>query len=474
MTTENSSKHPKDHDIPDRQRALVLQGGGALGAYEVGVLKVLCEKLERNLHKRKDGPLFDIVAGSSMGAFNAAVLVSNVVNRHKTWEQAVLLLEDFWLNEKNGLASTPDISKWWWDDAKTQAAFSASPEAARRYYSIKEYLKRGTPNVCSGPQPIGDSKFADDPDNTWLVHDISPLQHTIEQYSKDAGNKNLRISTNWDQRQPRLLVISVDVAEGRTVTFDSYYKIDHSNNSLYDGDGINIDHIMASGTIPGFYKFKEVGKDKRNFCDGGWLSNTPFRELLQAHRDYWVKVAGNDTDKIPDLDVYIVNVHPSKADNIPTDYDEVKNRVNDIQFLDRNSQYDEMVAHLATDYNELENTLNDSIGIIHELKAFKNHIVNTNEGGAFQTKLECLLKITEGTSNDLEHRRKKYEDLIKGRFKLHSVVRIERSNDVYPSTGREVDYSSKPIDFTHDTIKMLIEQGEKDALKKLEECQSPN
>ena len=55
-----------------------------------------------------------------MGAINAAVLVSNVVNRHKTWEQAVRVLEDFWMNEKNGLASTPDISKWWWDDAKKQ------------------------------------------------------------------------------------------------------------------------------------------------------------------------------------------------------------------------------------------------------------------------------------------------------------------------------------------------------------------
>ena len=160
MTKENSSKHSKDHNIPDRQRALVLQGGGALGAYEVGVLKVLCRKLtESSGNERKDGPLFDIVAGSSIGAMNAAVLVSNVVNRHKTWEQAVQMLEDFWMNEKNGLASTPDLSKWWWDDAKTQDTFSASPEAARRYYSVKEYLDHGTPNVCSGPKPEPDFKI---------------------------------------------------------------------------------------------------------------------------------------------------------------------------------------------------------------------------------------------------------------------------------------------------------------------------
>ena len=33
------SEDRSDKDIPNKQRALVLQGGGALGAYEVGVLK---------------------------------------------------------------------------------------------------------------------------------------------------------------------------------------------------------------------------------------------------------------------------------------------------------------------------------------------------------------------------------------------------------------------------------------------------
>jgi hypothetical protein len=42
------------------------------------------------------------------------------------------------MNEKNGLASTPDFSKWW---SKKQTMFGASSDAARRYYSVKEYLK---------------------------------------------------------------------------------------------------------------------------------------------------------------------------------------------------------------------------------------------------------------------------------------------------------------------------------------------
>ncbi|MGC2309949.1 MAG: patatin-like phospholipase family protein, partial [Nitrososphaeraceae archaeon] len=62
---------------PRTQRALVLQGGGALGAYEAGVLKVLCKKLheEDKENKREDSLLFDIVAGTSIGATNAAILV---------------------------------------------------------------------------------------------------------------------------------------------------------------------------------------------------------------------------------------------------------------------------------------------------------------------------------------------------------------------------------------------------------------
>ena len=418
--------------MPGKQRALVPQGGGALGAYEVGVLKVLCRKLiESSGNEGKDKPLFDIVAGSSMGAMNAAVLVSNVVNMHKTWEQAVEVLEDFWMNEKNGLSSTPDISGWL-NDAKKQKNFSASPETARRYYSVKHYLFEGTPNVCS-PTSERDLRFGEqNPFKPWYTSNL--LQHTIEQYSKDENTEKLRIATSWNESQPRLLVISVDVAKGNTIAFDSYYKKDHSKNPVYDGDGdgITIDHIMASGTIPAFYKFREIGG--RKFCDGGWLSNTPFRELLRAHRDYWVKVAGVDTDEIPELDVYIVNVHPSKRDNILTDYDEAKNRVNDILFSDRNSRYDEMVAYLATDYNELADISKDFTELIDKLeKLTKSHLTHTGEY-KIQTDLEHLLETAEEKRKRWSGESKKYKDLIKGNFRLNQVVRIERANDIDTST----------------------------------------
>ncbi len=71
-----------------------------------------------------------------------------------------------------------------------------------------------------------------------FVHDSSPLQNTIERYSKDENNiEKLRIATSWNNKEPPLLVISVDVAEGKTVAFDSYHtKAEGPENSLYEGD----------------------------------------------------------------------------------------------------------------------------------------------------------------------------------------------------------------------------------------------
>jgi NTE family protein len=442
-----------NNDIPNKQRALVLKGGGALGAYESGVLSVLCKELA---HEYREGPLFDIIAATSMGAMNAAVLVSNVVNRKKTWEEAAKELENFWTDEGRGLSSTPGFSNLWWEQVRMQKKFSASPEAARRYYSVKEYLKYGTPNVFLPLPPEPDSKFADQ-DNTWVAHDISPLQNTIERYSKDENNKEkLSIATNWNNKEPRLLLISVDVAEGKTVAFDSYHtKAEDPENSLYEGDGITIDHVMASGTIPIFYKFREIPtKGGRKFCDGGILSNTPFRELLQAHRDYWKRRVGDDKVEIPDLDVYIVNVHPSKQDKVPTDLDGVKDRINDITFMDRNSHYDETVADLVTDYTDLIDRLKVLAKSYFENK-YKKDIV-------FQNEFERLLKIIEGkTSGDAGEHRKYKEDLLKGRFRLTKVIRIE--NDSYKDS-----ISGKVGDFTSQSVRNLVEKGKQDARRVLE------
>ena len=93
--------------IPKVQRALVLQGGGALGAYQAGVFKSLYEKISNQSEDSNDAPLFDIVAGTSIGAINGAIFVSYFLE-NKTWKGSAERLESFW----NYLsAPTPQISE---------------------------------------------------------------------------------------------------------------------------------------------------------------------------------------------------------------------------------------------------------------------------------------------------------------------------------------------------------------------------
>ena len=323
---------------------------------------------------------------------------------------------------------------------------SASEETLTKYYSVKEYLKHGTPNVCWSKIPIPDDKYGDS-ENMWFVNDSAPLQNTIEIYAKQENSERLNIATSWDRNEPRLLVISVDVAEGKTITFDSYHKKSlDPKNSLYESDGIDIDHIMASGTIPIFYEFKEKGG--RKFWDGGILSNTPFRELLQAHYDYWSSIAGEDNDRIPDLEVYIINLHPSKItlDSIPKDYDGIKDRLNDIKFSDRNSHYTEMVTDLVTDYRDFIDNI---------IEIAKSHM-GKEEINAFENKLENLINKTIPKNKAHAGRDRTYKDLLKGRFRLTKVIRFEPKS-------YENSISGKGADFTSLTIKNLIKKGEHDA-----------
>ena len=91
-----------------RSKELCSGGGGSLGAYEAGVLKVLCKKLaeEDKEVSKKNGEnrlLFDIIAGTSIGAMNGAILVSQFLQTGN-WEKAAESLNSFWIDKKNGQA----------------------------------------------------------------------------------------------------------------------------------------------------------------------------------------------------------------------------------------------------------------------------------------------------------------------------------------------------------------------------------
>jgi NTE family protein len=102
--------------VPESQRALVLQGGGSLGAYEAGAYQALYERVTKSDRENgeKDKPFLNIVAGTSIGAINAAIIVSYVVENN-TWEGSSERLNEFWeyLSKQSPLDQIPGFTIWW-------------------------------------------------------------------------------------------------------------------------------------------------------------------------------------------------------------------------------------------------------------------------------------------------------------------------------------------------------------------------
>ena len=467
----------KKTELPEKERALVLQGGGSLGAYGAGAYKALYESLYKNAanEAQKRKPIFDIIAGTSIGAINAAVLVSYVVE-NQTYEGSAERLVDFWkyLSKESIVESNPFFKQWWdyWHSINVEIA---SGESARRYYSAKEFALYGVPNVFYPHQPTYDNKFHDSV-NTWYRYSNEPLRRSLERFAK------FPIATTQEANQPRLLLVAVDVADGIPVTFDSYPKEDGSRKTEYGrfmshkdkeigfehvisyDNGITSDHVIASGSFPVNFDFSKIEvesynsepsnrqidfekrtrgnsncyrKEMRYFWDGGLLSNTPLLQLVLLHRHYWYKVRGLN-ESVPRLGICIVNLHPKKQAEIPTDRDGVINRNNDIIYSDRTQQEEAMLL-LASDYIDMVTAL---------IKISKDH-------GVKDDIINNLLNHkTRYHGEFLKARR--FLDLIEGRFQIDEIINVNRKND-------EHTISNKSYDFSVGTIKLLFELGYNDA-----------
>ena len=188
-----------------------------MGAYEAGAYKGIYQFLSKwdRDHGKENKTTFDIVAGTSIGAINSAVLVSYVIE-NQTYEGSAERLIDFWhyLSKESKVDKNP-FFEMWWDYWHTVNKNAATPEAARRYYSAKEFAYYGVSNAFIPNRPIYDGKFLD-PDNVWYRYSNEPLKKSLERFVK------FPIATTEEADQPRLLLVAVDVAEGIPVTFDSH------------------------------------------------------------------------------------------------------------------------------------------------------------------------------------------------------------------------------------------------------------
>ncbi len=162
----------------------------------------------------------------------------------------------------------------------------------------------------------------------------------------------------------------------------------------------------------------------------------------------------NDNTHIPDLDVYIVNLHPSRRQDLPTDHDVVKERQNDIIYGDRSSHYDEKMAYLVA-------ALQDLAALMKNLSAEAiAKVGDESRKKELREKFDDILRKSLN-DNDVDEQNSTYDGLLKGQYKL-KVARIELgakagydyyADSVYGKTG----------DFTAKSIDRLIQEGKRDA-----------
>jgi NTE family protein len=209
-------------------KALVLQGGGALGAYQAGVYEALVDSDKQ----------LDWVAGVSIGAINAAIIAGNAP------EHRVAKLAEFWQLVSSGPGQSVPVT---WGD---RAALNQWSAASAMWMGIPGFFKPrlDLSLMLGGAAPL------------LSYYDTSPLKSTLERLV-DFDRIN--------SRETRLSVGAVDVRSGNSIYFD---------NATCN---IRVEHIMASGALPP--GFPPVHIDGQDYWDGGILSNTPLQYVLDTH-----------------------------------------------------------------------------------------------------------------------------------------------------------------------------------------------
>jgi len=497
----------KDIKIPPpaKQRALVFQGGGSLGAYEAGVFHVLYHWIKKDLKENEN--VFDVIAGTSIGAINASIIVSHFLeikekdanraekeNTLKYWEGSPEKLLSFWkmISSRNSYYDfIMSLLKSNWDNNKNISAqifpyykdfinAIVSGESLRRYYSTKKMIVEGERHVFNPlffppfPTPLFNKFFDYSPSAWWYQYSNKPLKEFIldlaPRLEDDGYHKGKGITTDIHKNEPRLLLIATNIKKAEPEAFDSYHRSD-----------ITINHVLASAAIPINFPYVEINGTK--YWDGGILSNTPVRELISSHTEFWTKrhkdkldhvINSNKelvfdkwdefyrikkADSIPDLSIFIVNLFPGEEEEnqIPslTDYDTTKDREKDIHFHDK-TDYDIKLAKNVSDYHDfVENMTQLASVAIKEIKD-KQPVVDK-----LKERFEKILNTPQRTLTRDNHPRYRY-DLISKRFNIEDVLKIQRKDNEYT-------ISDKIYDFSSETISYLIKEGEKDALQAIVE-----
>jgi len=210
------------------QIVLVLQGGGALGAYQAGVYQALQEV----------GIEPDWVIGTSIGAINAGLIAGNPP------EMRLERLREFWARVRHGpmaqaLGTAPWLGPW----AANALTISGG---VRGFFEPNPWAFAGM-QVPLGAELAG-------------YYSTRPLERTLEKLTDERL---------LNAGQPRLTVGAANLKTAAMHYFDSRDM------------PLTIKHIMASGALPPAFPAIRIGDDL--YWDGGILSNTPVEAVFDDY-----------------------------------------------------------------------------------------------------------------------------------------------------------------------------------------------
>jgi NTE family protein len=210
------------------RKALVLQGGGALGAYQAGVYEALTHQKEK--------PQW--IAGVSIGAINSALIAGNAPDKR------VERLREFW--ELVSSSPSQRLPSW----MAERAVLNQWSASLATLFGIPGFFQpRASPSLLmGGAAPL------------LSYYDTAPLRQTLERLV-DFDRINAR--------EMRFSVGAVNVCNGNSVYFDNTVQ------------KIGPEHVMASGALPP--GFAPVQVDGEFYWDGGLVSNTPLQYVLDSH-----------------------------------------------------------------------------------------------------------------------------------------------------------------------------------------------
>jgi NTE family protein len=245
---------------------IVLSGGGARGAYEVGIAQGILEVLE---NRGVQAQAFDILCGTSVGAINAAYLASHAHHPRMDIEGLIAAWESLRLEEQLRL----DV---------------------RGLLDIPRAMLRG----------------ATDPGETPAILDTRALEATVNA-AMDWDKLHENIRSNLVHA---VIVAALEIGTGRTTLFverspETEYTPTRDPRRVSVDVELELNHIMASAALPLLFPPRRI--DNGHYCDGGVRFNTPIAPAIRSGSERLIVVSLQYLDESPPSAEHLTEVKQS-------------------------------------------------------------------------------------------------------------------------------------------------------------------